>query len=225
MLIFCGLNNACTNKIWHTFCHIKFEKLTTISMNWETYIALGDSITFGARTYLGYPELVGSMLSTRLSKQWNVINCAVSGFKAIDLARHMDKHFMSLKEMDASITSILIGTNDIKAQTTVSDFRIALDQVILKAKLITQSNNVIILAIPRFHEGIAYPYSIGMNEMVAAYNAEIGFLSTRHNIRMLTLDHKKEDFLDGVHLNSYGITAFSSQISRYILQDKGIEVA
>lgn len=191
-------------------------------MNWETYIAMGDSITFGARTYLGYPELVGDVLSTRLAKQWNVINCAVSGFKAIDLARHIDMHFMSLREMSASITSILIGTNDIKAQTTVNDYRIALEQIILKAKLITLNGNVIILAIPQFHKGIAYPYSIQMNEAVAAYNAAITTLADRHHIRMLTLQHKQDDFTDGVHLNSNGIDAFSSQISDYILQDKGM---
>lgn len=67
-------------------------------MNWETYIAFGDSITIGARTYLGYPELVGDKLSGRLNKHWNVINHSVSGFKAIDLARYIDKHFSSLQE-------------------------------------------------------------------------------------------------------------------------------
>ena len=40
-------------------------------MTWETYIAFGDSITKGARTYLGYPELVGHSLNTHLAGKWN----------------------------------------------------------------------------------------------------------------------------------------------------------
>lgn len=192
-------------------------------MNWETYIAFGDSITIGARTYLGYPELVGNQLSAHLSKQWNVINHSVSGLKAIELARYIDQHFMSLKEKRSSVSTILIGTNDIKENTTPEDFRIALDQVILKTKLLTLNGNVIVLAIPEFHKGIMYPYSIGMNKTITAFNNEIKKLAAAHGIRMLTIDHVQEDFTDGVHLNNNGLRTFSNQIARYILIDKGID--
>jgi lysophospholipase L1-like esterase len=191
-------------------------------MNWETYIAFGDSITIGARTYLGYPELVGNKLSIELSKQWNVINHSVSGFKAIDLARYIDTHFSSLKEQNASITSILIGTNDIKEKTPMEDFRIALNQVILKTKLLTINKNVVIFAIPEFHKGIMYPYSIDMNTAISTFNETIGELAQLHGIRMVELRHSEQDFLDGVHLNRSGIEHFSTQISTYILKDKGI---
>ena len=77
-------------------------------MNWETYIAFGDSITIGARTYLGYPELVGNKLSVSLSKQWNVINHSVSGYKAIDLSRHIDFHFSTLKDQKTTVSFIPI---------------------------------------------------------------------------------------------------------------------
>jgi lysophospholipase L1-like esterase len=191
-------------------------------MNWETYIAFGDSITIGARTYLGYPEMVGNALSIHLSKHWNVINHSACGFKAIDLARHIDKHFLSLKENRSSITSILIGTNDIKEQTKQKDFTIALNQIILKSKLLTINGNVIIFTIPEFHKGISYPYLIGMNEAIAIFNNEIRSLASEHKIRVLELVHTESDFLDGVHLNSAGIETFSNQIAKYILRDKGI---
>ncbi|HTF04092.1 MAG TPA: SGNH/GDSL hydrolase family protein [Bacteroidia bacterium] len=193
-------------------------------MNWETYIAFGDSITIGARTYLGYPELTGHALGTHLSKEWNVINHAVSGFKAIDLARYIDEHFTTLKEHKASVSTILIGTNDIKEKTSLADFRIALDQVILKVKLLTVSKNVIILAIPEFQKGIMYPYSMQMNESIREFNAAIEEAAGRHGIRSLELVVSEEDFLDGVHLNNTGNQSFSSQLTRYILADKGIDV-
>lgn len=193
-------------------------------MNWETYIAFGDSITIGARTYLGYPELVGTKLSGRLNKKWNVINHSVSGFKAIDLARHIDNHFSSLLEHKSSITSILIGTNDIKEKTSVEDFKIALNQIIIKTKLLTINKNVVIFSIPEFHKGIMYPYSVGMNETTSIFNKAINQLAKDNEIRMLELNHTEKDFFDGVHLNRYGIENFSDQISKYILKDKGLDI-
>jgi lysophospholipase L1-like esterase len=193
-------------------------------MNWETYIAFGDSITIGARTYLGYPELVGNKLSNRLNKQWNVINHSVSGFKAIDLARYIDKHFSSLQEHKSSVTSILIGTNDIKERTSVEDFKIALNQIILKSKFLTVNKNVIIFSIPEFHKGIMYPYTIEMNETISIFNKVINQLAKDHDLRVLELNHTEKDFLDGVHLNQSGIENFSDQIYKCILKDKGIDI-
>lgn len=191
-------------------------------MNWETYMAFGDSITIGARTYLGYPELVGNQLSTKLNKQWNVINHAVSGYKAIDLSRYIDSHFSHLKEHKASIASILIGTNDIKEKTSASDYKIALNQIILKTKLLTTNKNVIIFAIPEFHKGIMYPYSFDMNDAIADFNIIIKELAQQHAIRVLELNHTEKDFSDGVHLNNSGIAHFANQITKYILKDKGL---
>lgn len=193
-------------------------------MNWETYLALGDSITIGARTYLGYPELVGNTLSEKLRKQWNVINHSVSGYKAIDLARYIDLHFLTLREHKSSITSILIGTNDIKEGTTIEDFIIALNQVIIKAKLLTTNQNVVLFSIPHFHKGIMYPYSIEMNPTVELFNEQISLLAKMHGLRMLNLNHVESDFVDGVHLNKAGIEHFSRQISTFILKDKGIDI-
>lgn len=41
-------------------------------MNWETLLCMGDSITIGSRSYLGYPEYAGHYLSTETNKKWNV---------------------------------------------------------------------------------------------------------------------------------------------------------
>lgn len=193
-------------------------------MNWETYIAYGDSITKGARTYLGFPELIGDSLSTHLSKKWLVVNHSVSGFKAIDLNRFIDTHFSSLKEYNASVSTILIGTNDIKEKTDPEEFRIALNQIILKCKLLTVNKNVIILAIPEFHKGIMYPYVIDMNEPIREFNSIIEDLANHHNIRMLAVEHLEDDFFDGVHLNNKGNKTFADQVCRFILKDKGIQL-
>jgi lysophospholipase L1-like esterase len=193
-------------------------------MNWETYIALGDSITIGARTYIGYPELVGDKLSRHLRKQWNVVNHSFSGFKAIDLARSIDLNYTTLMAHKASITSILIGSNDVKESTSEHEFKIAMNQIILKSKLLTTNKNVVVIAIPTFQEGIMYPYSIDMNNTVRQFNGVIEQLAHVNNIRMVEIKYGEIDFLDGVHLNINGTQNFSEQICRYILKDKGIHI-
>lgn len=193
-------------------------------MNWETYLALGDSITIGSRTYLGYPELAGCQLGEKLNKQWNIINYGVSGFKAIDLARYTDAHFLTLRNHAPSVTSILIGTNDVKENTPVEDYLVALDLLIIKAKLLTVNKNVFICSIPEFHPGIMYPYSFEMNKTVAVYNEHIEKMAAKHQIRVLTFNHTGADFYDGVHLNRAGIENFATQITGFILKDKGVNI-
>jgi lysophospholipase L1-like esterase len=189
-------------------------------MNWETYLALGDSITIGARSYSGYPELTGQLLEQRLAKQWNVINHSVSGFKAIDLARYIDLHFSTLKTHQASISTILIGTNDIKENTNPDDFKMALNLVVLKAKLLTVNSNVVLLSIPEFQNGIMYPYAISMNAQVEAFNQIIAQMADHHKIRLLKLEYEASHFFDGVHLNRTGNDHFAEQICRFMLNDK-----
>lgn len=191
-------------------------------MNWETYIAFGDSITIGARTYLGYPELTGAILEDRLSKQWNVINCSVSGFTAIELARYIDKNYSNLIQHKSSITTILIGTNDLKSGTSQQNFEIALTQIIIKSKILTQNSNVVLLMIPELQEGIMYPYNIEMNSKVAELNKSIEKLAKKHNVKTLSLEVEKENFFDGVHLNDSGVDNIGKQVSNFILSERGI---
>lgn len=191
-------------------------------MNWETYIAFGDSITHGARTYLGYPELLGDQLSKQLQKDWVVVNHAVNGYKAIDLSRYIDAHFSNLKTLNASISTILIGTNDAKEHTKPDDFRIAIRQVIHKARLITMNSNVLIISIPEFHPGVMYPYFFEMNEEIRRYNTIIMEEARNSGLRTIELLHESDDFVDGVHLSEKGNRQFSSQLLHFILKDKGI---
>jgi len=191
-------------------------------MNWETYLALGDSITIGARTYLGYPENTGSFLENRLSKKWNIVNYAVSGFTAIDLARYIDVNYANFKAQNPSITSILIGTNDLKIGTSLENFEIALNQVIVKAKIFTQNSNVILIQIPKLQKGIMYPYTIEMNSKILEFNQLILSLADQQQLKTLALKVNEEHFLDGVHLNEYGVKAIGEQVSQFILKERGL---
>jgi len=191
-------------------------------MNWETYISIGDSITKGARTYLSYPEKSACILKKQLNKQWDLINISENGFTTIDMLKYIDKHYRDLSNKQAGITTILLGTNDIKNKTELSDFSICYELLVCKAKLFTQKNNVLLIEIPNFPKGIMYPYNFEMNTQVDIYNKRIKEIAAENQLNTLKFQLDENDFFDGVHLNDSGVSKCSHQLTSYILFQKGI---
>jgi lysophospholipase L1-like esterase len=192
-------------------------------MNWETLLCLGDSITFGARSYLGYPEMCGHILEERLDKQWNVVNHATNGFTTIDLVRSLNTHQVTYKQIFPSLITILIGTNDIKNSTSATDFTIAYRQLLVKAGLFAVNNNVVLIKIPHFTNKVFYPYHFDMNRTVSVFNDIIEDLAQEAGLRTFTLQLDDDDFFDGVHFNAKGSQNAAMQLAGFILKDKGIE--
>lgn len=192
-------------------------------MNWETLLCLGDSITFGARSYFGYPEIAGNILEEKLSKSWNIINHSTNGFTTIDLIRSLSTVTTIYKEEFPSIITIMIGTNDIKNKTSLEDFSIAYKQLIVKAKLMSVNSNIVLFKIPRFTNKVFYPYNFEMNSEVSRFNKVIETLSVENGLRTIDLDLDNDDFFDGVHFSTKGSLSSGQQLAKFILKDKGIE--
>lgn len=192
-------------------------------MNWETLLAFGDSITYGARSYLGYPEICGDILGGKLDKKWHVINHATNGYTTMDLIRSINPMLDNYIKSYPSIITVMIGTNDIKTHVCINDFRIAYNQLIIKLKLLSVGENVLLLKIPRFTQKVFYPYNYSMNEQVSEFNTCIEQLAIENNLRCLDFNLADDDFFDGVHLNPKGCHTVAQQLSSFILKDKGIE--
>jgi lysophospholipase L1-like esterase len=186
-------------------------------MNWETILCVGDSITIGSRSYLGYPEYCGDFLSKHTHKSWNVVNHAVAGYTTIDLARSIDKNFFNLKSIKPDIATILIGTNDLKSNTSLPIFRAAYEQVVTKVQLIIGNANIILLEIPTLMDGVMLPYNVGMNQTLAGYNAIIKDMAHTKGLIYAQMQYDASFFYDGVHLNESGSEHFGKQIADNIL--------
>ena len=190
-------------------------------MNWQTVLCLGDSITIGSRSYLGYPEVLGSILNDRLDNHWNIVNHAVSGYSCIDLTRSIDKNYQNLMIQRPGVVTVMIGTNDVKNPTSLSDFKIAYEQVIIKARLLAENGNVVLISIPPIFKNALYPYKEEDNVLIGQFNATIEALKEKHQCRILKPTFSESDFFDGVHLNDHGIWNLGKQIASLILKDKG----
>jgi lysophospholipase L1-like esterase len=190
-------------------------------MNWETLMCFGDSITIGARSYCGYPEYAANKLKKELNNRWNVINHAISGYTTMDLARYITANFNNLHQFAPGLITILIGTNDVKKNTRPEDFRIAYEQVVLKALLIAPNKNVVLIRIPYFPKNVAYPYNFSMNGKVKIFNDIINEIAAENNLRLTEFNITEADLFDGVHLNSTGALNVGEQLAEFIKQDKG----
>ena len=190
-------------------------------MNWETLLCLGDSLTFGARSYLGYPEICADLLSKKLNKHWNVINHATNGYTTIDLLRSLDKSWSSLKAHQPSLITIMIGTNDVKNNTADHNFSSVFSLLITKVKLLATNNNILVFKIPPLMPGVFYPYNFSMNDKINNLNKVIESHSNQHQIRTLELMLQADDFYDGVHFGEVGSHNAANQLSNFILKDKG----
>jgi len=192
-------------------------------MNWETLLSFGDSITFGARSYLGYPEICGDILEKKLNKNWHVMNHANNGFTTMDLIRSINPMMENYKNCYPSIITAMIGTNDIKKNVSIDDFKIAYKQLIIKLRLLSIENNIILIKIPHFTQKVFYPYNYSMNEKVKEFNACIEILGTENKLQCYEFEFADDDFFDGVHLNAKGCHTAAIQLSNLILKDKGFE--
>jgi lysophospholipase L1-like esterase len=192
-------------------------------MHWETILSFGDSITFGARSYLGYPEVCADILEKKLDKKWHVINHSANGFTTMDLVRSINPLMENYKNCFPSIITVMIGTNDIKTNVSINDFIIAYNQLIIKLRLMSIRNNIILFKIPRISQKVIYPYNFSMNDRIKEFNACIETFGIENKLRYYEFSFSDDDFFDGVHLNEKGCKTAAILLSEIILKDKGIE--
>ncbi|HEX2459185.1 MAG TPA: SGNH/GDSL hydrolase family protein [Vicinamibacterales bacterium] len=182
---------------------------------------MGDSITHGARTYLGYPELAAGLLRRTTQMHWSSWNFAWNGFRAIDLLRAIDERGADLVRFNASLCTVMIGTNDAKTHTTPEHYALVMEQIILKAKLVTQNRNVLVLGVPALAPGMSLPYNASMNGSIAAYNEILARVAAEQQSQFLAFQVADGDLVDGVHLSANGVVAFAEQLCDRVLRDRG----
>lgn len=79
-------------------------------MNYQNILCVGDSQTFGARTYGCYPLHLARLLTARSTYAWRAVNLSANGATARDLwfRSHHDLETVT----DTRQACVLIGTND-----------------------------------------------------------------------------------------------------------------
>ena len=118
----------------------------------------------------------------------------------------------------------MIGTNDAKIGTSPLHYQTAYDQLLVKTRLINRESQLIIILIPLLREGVTLPYVLEMNEAIGQYNQIITGLARKHGAQTLEMKLEKEHFFDGVHFNEKGSQEAGCQLSRFLLNERGMFV-
>src|SRR5215469_15897060 len=99
-------------------------------MIYQNVLCIGDSQTLGARTYLGYPEVLASILNERTGVIWNCVNAGVARETLIQTCRrtqHLVREFANV-----FIACLLVGCNDTRMdrRTSVREFAMVYEQIL-----------------------------------------------------------------------------------------------
>ena len=97
-------------------------------MHYQNLLCLGDSQTFGARSYGCYPLHLAESLSQHTPYQWRTINRSVNGYTARDLWFLLNEQIDGV--LDTYQACVLIGTNDVGNGTPVEVFEAYYRQIL-----------------------------------------------------------------------------------------------
>ncbi len=194
-------------------------------MIYGTVLCLGDSLTFGARAPLGFPEHLGPLLSARSGAEWVALNRGISGQttrEVLDRTPAAVGHLQSLG--GAKYVTVLAGTNDGKGGGLDHALWEALYRQILHWPR-RHGIPIAVMTFPPIRPGQmgAFPresrhWLREASRRVRAIAAEL------HNrpspIRVVELEDLSEEFLaDGVHLTPSGYRIVAERVADVLMDD------
>jgi lysophospholipase L1-like esterase len=188
-------------------------------MIWNKVVCVGDSITFGARTYVGYPEYLSVELEKLTGIFFDVINEGISGERLIDVIRRLPKIFCRYQKVGCYC--VIVGTNDVKERTDVKVFEMLYRQMIMKFMI--QNTFLVVGEIPRIVRGKGWlPYGFWAMEHRKKLNDVIRKVVNEiksDKVRLVSFDDLSDDcFVDSVHLSDKGCREMAKIVAKAIYE-------
>jgi lysophospholipase L1-like esterase len=186
-------------------------------MIWYNILCVGDSQTFGARTYGCYPMYLAKLMREKWQIEYRTINRSVNGYTARDLWFKVNEEIDSIT--DTTIACIMIGTNDVRKQTTLYLFKEYVRQILLAFK-IKGYMQIYVGSIPPIVDNGVDPYY--PNESVKnryVYQDVLHAVVEEMNCTLVEFtDMRSDDYIDSVHFSESGnkkvANAFAQSMER-----------
>jgi lysophospholipase L1-like esterase len=185
-------------------------------MNYQNLLCLGDSQTFGARTYGCYPLHLARMLSERSRYQWRAINRSRNGATARDLWFRLNEEIDGVA--DTYQACVLIGTNDVGDGNDEELFAEYYRQI-LRTLFVKKFKAVFCGTIPPvFADGHAF-FPRETRERRDRLNARLrGVTAEFPGAGVVPLDHLDVGcYVDPVHFNERGNVAVAEAFAAAVL--------
>jgi lysophospholipase L1-like esterase len=167
-----------------------------------TYLALGDSITFGSSSgslaeYTSYPSKTAKAIRDNYGR-CRLLNKAISGWKTVDFLTN--QYYWS--RIEADLITLHIGQNDIASSVTTADFQANLEKIVDLIKDLNPNTEIILCSISRRSDAYANnvdPY----RTVVANVAASRGLKLCKFEDAWLQADTATYT-TDGLHPNAAG---------------------
>lgn len=182
---------------------LSFANFYAATMNYQNVLCLGDSQTFGARSYGCYPLHLASILTERTAYEWRTINHSVNGYTARDL------WFLTNENIDGVVDTyqccLLIGTNDVGNKTPVHLFKEYYRQI-LRTLRIKRYKAIYCGEIPPIHADGHVFFDRPSAELRLEYNAAIRqLIEETPQARFVPMKElPRSTYVDPVHFNEEG---------------------
>lgn len=194
-----------------------------------TVLAMGDSLTFGARSALGYPEHLGALL-TETNKpgsrvEWGVLNRGISGQTTREILDRTPAAVGQLAGMGGPKWFVLLaGTNDSKGDGASLDQWEALYRQILHWPR-RYGIPIALCTFPPVQPGKMPAYTAASIEWLKRASDRVRVIASELDnhpapVRLIELADLQLDLLcDGVHLTPDGYREMAERIADVLLDD------
>ena len=186
-------------------------------MHYQNLLCIGDSQTFGARTYGCYPLYLAQILTKQTPYHWRTINRSVNGYTARELWFLLSNEIEIIT--DTYQACVLIGTNDVGNETPLDLFEEYYRQIV-RALLIKKYKAIFCGEIPPIYPDGHIFFSKDTIERRDQYNAIIRKVSAENkNSFWVPLDGLSRDcYVDPVHFNEQGNRLVAESFTKAILE-------
>lgn len=190
------------------------------AMVWNWLGCLGDSITFGARSGLGYPEYLSQVLRSKTGMLWPTVNLGVNGETTLQIMRRADHQLREFSDVD--IWCLCAGMNDCRVGTPMPLFLETYRQLLEKFKV--TGKRLFVGTMPKIVAGRGHlPYSKKSQEVWVEANEGIRKLVKEMGFPLVELAEAEAlgpvEMADSVHPNDGGCYALAQLFADAILTE------
>jgi len=190
-------------------------------MIYGTVLSLGDSLTFGARCYLGFPEYLARDLTLRHDRriEWSAINAGVCGEttrQILDRTPALVQRFAALP--GPKVITYLAGTNDSKGNgTRPLEWQEAYRQTVRWLRRV-HGARIVLCTIPALQSDQMPCYTEGSMRWIERANYAIRDMHDVLNSRSINLVDLADihETVDGVHLTPEASETVAGRITEVI---------
>lgn len=177
--------------------------MAKLEMNYQNILCLGDSQTFGARTYGCYPLYLAQLLTLRTPYHWRAVNRSVNGFTVRDLWFFVNAEIDAIS--DVFQCCLLIGANDASNSTPLELFEEYYRQIV-RTLCIKEYKAVYCGEIPPIHPDGHVFFDKGSAKARERYNDAIRRVVDENAaaIWVSFSDLDRDAYVDPAHFNEAG---------------------